>query len=675
MTLLNEADVVRLGNQTVSAVYAGATKIWPVGDVEPPAETYTIFDSMVGYQVDNQPTALRVGMIFYIESPSTYTANGIRIFIAENPGFALTGCWGMLYGYKPQQLMAVKPFAPLVVGWNEVLFDEPVPLVNADDRYFGAVVYMPSGGYSYLHDFFNVHAATSDTLPALTAASAGEANGAGISVDGNGFFKEGALTDPTDPVNNPAFWESFNSTHYGTDVIVAGPVQLSLAQEITADGPTAWWRGPFPSPGVVGSQLPDAVGTAPTMALDLWNASPGTSLYPKDAASSIPSDPTGPALDLVPDSNLWRANPPSYFKVGDYNGTLSISLWAKPRVMSGATWHDVVRKGNEYGITLESVGGKNVWSAIVSRNGAPIRVYGPEVVPGKLVHVGMSYDKIKLALYIDGVEVANVVGAEFPAQSSFQNFVIGQFGAVANAYDGLLAEVAFFIYPMTAARFAAQYKAGIAYSTLQQAVMMDAPFAYYRLNDLTDSSGGGRALTYTTPTHTVPAASIIPSDNIDGAQRFGGFAALGVVGDVDLASPHMSFEAWGIRTDSGWGGLASKGGHKMFVRSNGKFVTQWVVDGAPTWVDSNATLQQNTLYHVVGTYDGVTVKLYINGVLDASNAISGSLTANPGSSTDIRVGADENTNLWTGPMDEVAFYTYALSAERVAAHYHAGIGS
>jgi hypothetical protein len=75
-------------------------------------------------------------------------------------------------------------------------------------------------------------------------------------------------------------------------------------------------------------------------------------------------------------------------------------------------------------------------------------------------------------------------------------------------------------------------------------------------------------------------------------------------------------------------------------------------------------------YHLLGTYDGTTQRLYVNGVEVASAALTGAITAN---SNPLNIaswnGGSEPLN---GTVDEVAVYTSALSAARVNAHYEAG---
>jgi hypothetical protein len=65
------------------------------------------------------------------------------------------------------------------------------------------------------------------------------------------------------------------------------------------------------------------------------------------------------------------------------------------------------------------------------------------------------------------------------------------------------------------------------------------------------------------------------------------------------------------------------------------------------------------------TYDGVTLKLYVNGTLASSKAVAGSLFASTGA---LRIGGN---NIWpewfAGLIDEVRVYQRALTATEVTA--------
>jgi Concanavalin A-like lectin/glucanases superfamily/Fibronectin type III domain len=76
-------------------------------------------------------------------------------------------------------------------------------------------------------------------------------------------------------------------------------------------------------------------------------------------------------------------------------------------------------------------------------------------------------------------------------------------------------------------------------------------------------------------------------------------------------------------------------------------------------------------YYVVGTFDGTTQRLYVNGALLASAALSGtaSVTTNP-----LYLASwDGAKEFFAGTVDEAAIYKKALSAAQVQAHYEAAV--
>jgi hypothetical protein len=90
---------------------------------------------------------------------------------------------------------------------------------------------------------------------------------------------------------------------------------------------------------------------------------------------------------------------------------------------------------------------------------------------------------------------------------------------------------------------------------------------------------------------------------------------------------------------------------------------------------SSTGLTPGTIYHVVGTYDGATARVYVNGVQRAATAYTGGVSYN--TSRDLLVGrqnkATNRASRWLdGTLDEVALYNVALSAGVVQSHYDSG---
>lgn len=76
-------------------------------------------------------------------------------------------------------------------------------------------------------------------------------------------------------------------------------------------------------------------------------------------------------------------------------------------------------------------------------------------------------------------------------------------------------------------------------------------------------------------------------------------------------------------------------------------------------------------YHAVGTYDGSAIRLYLNGRLVKSAAISGAIT-NPASPL-VWIGKNIAGNtLFDGTIDSTRVYSRALSAEEVLSNYNVG---
>lgn len=90
-------------------------------------------------------------------------------------------------------------------------------------------------------------------------------------------------------------------------------------------------------------------------------------------------------------------------------------------------------------------------------------------------------------------------------------------------------------------------------------------------------------------------------------------------------------------------------------------------------VSSTSTLSISTWYHVVYTKATTTSKIYINGS-DVTGTVTNQTLADV--TTALYVGADyDASGPWLGRLDEVAFYSTALSQTDVQTHYNAAIST
>ena len=95
-----------------------------------------------------------------------------------------------------------------------------------------------------------------------------------------------------------------------------------------------------------------------------------------------------------------------------------------------------------------------------------------------------------------------------------------------------------------------------------------------------------------------------------------------------------------------------------------------------TTASTNLALDTTQWYHVVGTYDGTNINIYVNGALGTSTPFTSQLRPNTNSAIPLTFGAraDGSAGYFTygGLIDDAAVYDAALSAAQVLAHYQAG---
>jgi len=114
------------------------------------------------------------------------------------------------------------------------------------------------------------------------------------------------------------------------------------------------------------------------------------------------------------------------------------------------------------------------------------------------------------------------------------------------------------------------------------------------------------------------------------------------------------------------GGLSS---YRLSIHSVGKIRIEIATSDCSGWGTNdiaNTVLQLNTWQHISVTYDGNTVKHYLNGILDDSFVYTDSLCV---SGNSLYIGWEGGSQYANGSIDEVRIYNHALSAEEIQNHY------
>jgi hypothetical protein len=213
-------------------------------------------------------------------------------------------------------------------------------------------------------------------------------------------------------------------------------------------------------------------------------------------------------------------------------------------------------------------------------------------------------------------------------------------------------------------------------------VLADQPVGYWRLGESSgtvaaDSSGRGRTGTYINgPTLGVPgvADGTAVSFSAAATQR------VDVADDATLRPPAFSLEVWfyqmttaalyavlaakqtGATWTDGYGIYSYNGGSQVYF-----FVNHYTAGRVGRVGDIT-----NAWHHIVGTFDGTTVRCYLDAV-----AVGVPVTVPYVASTQpFRIGAEDSLTpayYWDGRVDEVAIYATVLSPERIAQHYREGL--
>lgn len=221
-------------------------------------------------------------------------------------------------------------------------------------------------------------------------------------------------------------------------------------------------------------------------------------------------------------------------------------------------------------------------------------------------------------------------------------------------------------------------------------VLVDDPVGYWKLGEASgstafDSSGHGNHGTFHgSLVHGQPS---LVGDSGTSTEFIGGGSG-GYVTIPDAAVFHLdefTIEGWVLTDVEPFAefpyvlveNFVGPGGYNFQLSGSdgsvgqGKKVHVGFYDGASTASVESTDRAGETIYHVVGTYDGTTLKLYIDGSLvDSDTPAFSPLADNDGLQINHRW--DASGQIIACHMQHIALYDHALTAARVLAHYEAG---
>ncbi|HEX7244240.1 MAG TPA: LamG-like jellyroll fold domain-containing protein [Solirubrobacterales bacterium] len=186
-----------------------------------------------------------------------------------------------------------------------------------------------------------------------------------------------------------------------------------------------------------------------------------------------------------------------------------------------------------------------------------------------------------------------------------------------------------------------------------------------------DSTGAASGVYVNGPTLGAPA---IDSGKVGTAVAFDGlddYVEVAPRPALDLSSA-LTVEAW-CKANAYEGSVVQRyGAYELRPQPNGNLIWRlWIGGTARSLTAGIGTVSTGQTHHLVGTYDGATMRLYLDGVQVASQPMSGPVEHDP--SEALYIGANAHAkDYFGGVIDDVSIYSTALSAGEVFEHFRSG---
>jgi hypothetical protein len=201
------------------------------------------------------------------------------------------------------------------------------------------------------------------------------------------------------------------------------------------------------------------------------------------------------------------------------------------------------------------------------------------------------------------------------------------------------------------------------------------PVSLWRLNETggtkaADTMGVAPGTYVNGPTLAVPG---IVGDGVDTAASFDGvndYVAIAPTAPLNMKDG-VTLEAW-AKADSLQGSMIRRNNsYELRPRSDGSVLFRvWIGDTARSLTSAADTVSAGDVHHLVGTYDGASMKIYVDGSQVASTPQTGTMTHDDNT---LYIGRNDYSNTYfDGIIDEPAIYSGALSAGTIRDHFEEG---
>jgi len=440
------------------------------------------------------------------------------------------------------------------------------------------------------------------------------------------------------------------------------------------------------------------LGDAPQMYWRLDESAPAT------AANAVPTVKYGVSGPTSPDTGI-TFNDISYVsttsQVSDPS-IYSVEIWFKTTTTSG---------GKLIGFGSAQTGSSGSYDRQLYMTNSGQLVFGQ--YSGGIVSVTSSgsyndgswhyavgsYNGSAIVLYVDGSQVGSTSSGSPQNYSGYWRLIFDNLSGWPSApssyyFQGSVGEAAVYSSALTSTEVSNHYAAAGG-GSYDSTVIGDSPTSYWKLNEssgptLADATGSGNTGTAEMGSNnglyegtlTYSQSGAIATDHavlLDGSSAY-------VTTLVGFNNPTIySIEIWFKTTTTSGGKLAGFGSSEtggssnydrhLYMTNSGQLIFGQDASGSLVTVTSSGSYNDGAWHHAVGTYNGSSIVLYVDG----SQVASTSSGAPQNYSGYWRLGYD-NLSGWpsapssyyfAGTIDEAAVYNYALSGTQVSNHYSA----
>jgi len=349
------------------------------------------------------------------------------------------------------------------------------------------------------------------------------------------------------------------------------------------------------------------------------------------------------------------------------SSSISFSVWIKPKRHRSAK---IIEKGdwNGHGLYQDVWNG---WGVHFRINGNTHSINWQEGLPiiDRWYHIVGVFDGTSIILYVDGVEKNRL---QITGTLSLNSFPI-RIGSAdkQKLFCGLIDEVSFYNYPLTTQEISQIY------NTIAPVDHIPDPVGYWKFNE---TSG-----TTILDENGINHGSIIGSNYTSGisgtALQFNGSSNYVLVPNHTTLNPTneitlAAWIKWSITPTDGaeWASIINKNVDNQYRLHHNQQNTAFefaIRTSGNKWVKSITAPEINKWYFVVGTYNGQSLNIYVNGVLEGSVSHTGQLTQ---SNAPINIGRrTSNDRYFNGLIDEVMVYDRALNQQEISWLYESFI--